>query len=83
VQYTQVSFDKNVSDATGTREAQSIPKGFVRRLKACAFTQAKYRFAGWARTENGAVEYPDTASFSIGNTNITIYSQWVLAVWRF
>jgi|GEM_PF-5152254 len=78
-QYANVMFDKNAPDATGSMDAQSIPKGFARRLKACAFTRTKYRFAGWSRTATGAVEYPDTASFSSGNANVTLYAQWVIA----
>jgi len=69
-----VSF--NANGGSGTMTSQSITKNTSANLKANSFTRTGYTFAGWATTAGGSVSYVDSASYSIGSSNVTLYAVW-------
>ena len=73
-----VTFNKN--GGTGTMSDQSFTYGQTQNLRANTFTRTGYTFAGWARAENGTVEFTNEQSISNltpenGGT-ITLYAVW-------
>ena len=69
---SQITFHAN--DGTETTAQQGIFG--TGTLQANTFTRDGYRFAGWAETANGAVEYADKGSITIeGDTDL--YAVWV------
>jgi len=73
-----VTFNKNDAGATGSMSAQTIASGSSAALTACAFTKTGWTFAGWAETEDGAVDYADGASYTMGVSNVTLYAKWTI-----
>ena len=49
-------------------------------LTANGFTKTGSTFAGWSTTAGGAVAYANTASYTIGAGNVTLYAQWTSPV---
>ena len=73
-----VTFNKN--GGTGTMSDQSFTYGQTQNLRANTFTRTGYTFAGWARAENGTIEFTNEQSISNltpenGGT-ITLYAVW-------
>ncbi len=73
-----VTFNKN--GGTGTMSDQSFTYGQTQNLRANTFTRNGYTFAGWARAENGTIEFTNEQSISNltpenGGT-ITLYAVW-------
>ena len=75
-----VTFDKDDSDATGTMADQTIASGASAVLTANAFSWVGHTFAGWAETSGGTVAYADTASYTMGTANVTLYAKWAPVV---
>ena len=79
-EYTVV-FNKNADDASGTMENQSFTYNETKRLTANAFTRAGYKFAGWATTSDGEVEYTDAHEVSNltaeNGAEVTLYAKWI------
>lgn len=69
-----ITFDANTG--TGTMAAQILATGAAAALNANTFTKAGYTFAGWATTAGGAVAYANSASYSMGTSNVTLYAKW-------
>ena len=82
-----VTFDKN--GGTGTMSDQSFTYGQEQNLRANTFTRTGYTFAGWARAENGTVEFTNGQSVSNltpeNSGTITLYAVWTditMPSWR-
>ncbi|MFY0482348.1 InlB B-repeat-containing protein [Flavobacterium sp. PLA-1-15] len=69
-----VTFDANTG--TGTMSSQTIATAATVALNANTFTKAGYTFAGWATTAGGAVAYTNSASYTMGTSNVTLYAKW-------
>ena len=72
-----VTFDGNTSDG-GSTATQTLTYNTPTALTANGYTKTGYTFAGWATTAEGEVAYADTASFTIGASNITLYAKWTI-----
>lgn len=70
-----ITFDAN--EGTGTMAAQTLESSTAANLTANAFTRTGYTFAGWATTNNGAVAYANSASYTMGDSDVTLYAQWI------
>ncbi|NCC12124.1 MAG: hypothetical protein EOM32_02005 [Spirochaetia bacterium] len=56
---------------------QSIRYTYQATLNANAFTRTGYSFAGWNTQADGlGTSYADQASITMGNENLTLYTQW-------
>ncbi|RYE17372.1 MAG: hypothetical protein EOP51_24000, partial [Sphingobacteriales bacterium] len=69
-----VTFDANTG--TGTMSSQTIATAATVALNANTFTKAGYTFTGWATTAGGAVAYANSASYTMGTSNVTLYAKW-------
>ena len=70
----------NANGGSGTMENSKFFYGVSQYLNECAFARTGYTFAGWAETEQGAVQFPDggiaeNLSF-ISEAVVTLYAQW-------
>jgi uncharacterized repeat protein (TIGR02543 family) len=75
-----LTFDKNHNNATGSMSDQTFTYGVAQNLTANEFTLTGYAFAGWATSENGAVEYANEASYTIAAANAKLYAVWELVI---
>ena len=71
-----VSFDKNNTNAAGTMADQTYYYGVPQTLATNNFARTGYTFAGWATSADGAKQYADGASYTIGAGNATLYATW-------
>ena len=69
-----ITFDAN--GGSGTMANQSIAYLASANLRTNAFTRTGYTFAGWATTNNGALAYANSASYTMGSANVTLFAQW-------
>lgn len=72
-----VTFDGNGSDG-GSTSTQTLSYNTPTALTANGYTKTGYTFAGWATTSDGSVAYADTASYTIGAANVTLYAKWTI-----
>lgn len=72
IKYT-VTFNNN--GGSGFMGQITIEKGKSAELPQNTYTKDGFSFAGWSRTENGAVEYNDRQVISV-TENITLYAVW-------
>ncbi len=77
INYT-VTFDANTG--SGSMSPQTIAEGASANLTANTFTKTGNTFAGWATTAGGDVAYADTASYTMGSSNVTLYAKWTAVV---
>jgi uncharacterized repeat protein (TIGR02543 family) len=70
-----VTFDPN-SGTGGPMTPQSFVFGTPVSLEANEFSRAGYIFEGWATSAVGAVVYGDSASYTTGPANATLYAFW-------
>lgn len=71
----KISYNNN--GGTGTMADQSIASGMTAPLVANTFKKAGSTFAGWVTTATGTtVEYADNASYTMGNSDVTLYALW-------
>jgi len=71
-----VTFNKNDAAATGTMAAQTINEGATAALTSNAFTKAGSTFMGWATSSTGSVVYANSANFTMGSVDVTLYAKW-------
>ena len=69
-----ITFDAN--GGTGTMATQILESGTAANLTANAFTRTGYTFAGWATTNNGAVAYSNSVSYTMGSADVTLFAKW-------
>jgi len=71
----ELIFDKNLGE--GEMASVAMASNSTSSLPLNTFTRAGYTFIGWSREANGAVEYADGASYTMGTspTN-TLYAVW-------
>jgi len=62
--------------ATGTMNPQTIIQGVTTTLSPNAFTNTGYTFNGWSRTTNGTLAYGNSASYTMGASDDTLYAIW-------
>ncbi|WP_438967133.1 InlB B-repeat-containing protein [Flavobacterium sp.] len=73
-EYT-ITFDAN--GGNGTMTTLIITYGSMENLSSNVFTREGYAFTGWATTSEGTVTYADGASYTMGDSDITLYAKWV------
>jgi len=66
----------NPNGGTGTMSTQSIASGDYANLRNNNFTRAGYTFSGWSTHADGAYEYANSASYTMGSANVTLYASW-------
>src|SRR3989339_267369 len=69
-----ITFDAN--GGTGSMSDQTIEEGASANLTVNSFTRTSYTFAGWATSTDGVVAYADSASYTMGSANVTLYAKW-------
>ena len=71
----------NANNGTGSINNSTHIYGTAKSLTANTFSRTGYSFAGWARTEHGAVEFTDKQSIislsSTAGSTVTLYAQWL------
>lgn len=72
----QITFVKNDITAEGSMTVQKIKSKATAKLTANSFTKLGSSFAGWAKTADGTVSFPDKADFTMGKENVTFYAKW-------
>ena len=79
IQYN-IRFDGNGSTGGSTSPMNGIKYGETRELTANGYTKTGKYFAGWSRTQNGAVQYANKEKISnlttTNNATITLYAIW-------
>jgi uncharacterized protein (TIGR02145 family)/uncharacterized repeat protein (TIGR02543 family) len=77
-----VAFDKNDPVATGSMAAQTITYAATVPLTLNSFSKTGWSFAGWATSVGGAVEYADSADYTMGAGDDTLYAKWTKNSYR-
>ncbi len=73
-----VTFNGNGSDG-GSTATQSIVYNTPTALTSNGYTRTGYTFAGWNTAANGGgTAYANTASYTIGAADVTLYAQWTI-----
>ena len=79
ITYTIV-YDKNAGDAGGTTVNSSHTYDAAKALTANGYGLSGYRFAGWALTQGGPVEFTDGESVknlsATAGATVTLYAKW-------
>lgn len=70
-----VTFDGN-GHTGGTMAPQIFSPNTTANLTANGFTKTGYNFAGWATSSSGAVAYANSASYTMGDANVTLFAKW-------
>jgi uncharacterized repeat protein (TIGR02543 family) len=71
-----ITFNKNDAAASGTMATQTIGSGSSAALTANAYTKTGWTFSGWATSSTGTVEYSNSANYTMGTANVTLYAKW-------
>jgi uncharacterized repeat protein (TIGR02543 family) len=74
-----IIFDENGGDG-GSMATQVMNFDTPTTLTINGFTRTGYTFAGWATTADGTVEYANSASYTIGSGNVTLYAKWTASL---
>ncbi|WP_225318069.1 InlB B-repeat-containing protein [Flavobacterium luteum] len=69
-----VTFDAN--GGSGSMAVQTIDYNVSANLRTNAFTRTGYTFSGWATTSVGTVAYANSASYTMGATDVTLFAKW-------
>ncbi len=72
-----VTFNSN-GGTGGSTATQTLTYNTGTPLTANGFTRTGYTFAGWATSASGAVAYANTASYTIGAANVTLFAKWTI-----
>ncbi len=70
----QIFFGAN--GGTGEMFPQFITKNSTVDLKANTYTKGGAQFLGWSTTPEGSVEYTNTANYTIGTNDVTLFAKW-------
>lgn len=74
---TSISYDKNLSVATGTTAGATLDAGTATLVSKNGFTAAGYTFTGWNTKADGTgTKYMEGASITVGETPVVLYAQW-------
>jgi hypothetical protein len=77
-----ITFDPN--GKAGTAYTQAIATGVTATLSRMAFTTSDYYFVGWSTDPNATTaEYADGASYTMGESNVTLYAVWIASTANF
>ena len=72
----------NSNGGSGTMSNLTITTDSSASLTVNRFTKTGYTFVGWSTSENGAVEYTDGATYTMGtNSTYTLYAVWEINVY--
>ncbi len=74
VVYHTITFSAN--GGSGVMSSQSIEEGAAANLTANAFTRDGYTFIGWDEDSDGAADYANGASCTMGSSDVTLYAVW-------
>lgn len=67
----------HANSGTGTMAAQTLGENMTAALSANSFTSTSATFAGWATTASASTaEYLNSAAFTMGNADVTLYAVW-------
>ena len=66
----------NANGGIGSMESREAYVGESFNLAQVAFTNGKYKFAGWSTTPNGSPECSNMALYTMGAGNVTLYAVW-------
>ncbi|MEI6311151.1 MAG: InlB B-repeat-containing protein [Bacteroidota bacterium] len=70
-----ITFDGN-GFTGGSTATQTIATAATATLNANGYTRTGYSFAGWATTAGGAVAFANSASYTMGTANVTLFAKW-------
>ncbi len=78
---TEITYDKNASDATGTVNSQTIDANKFGTITNNAFSRSGYAFNSWnTRPDGSGTTYNEGDSYyaiaGTAATNVTLYAQW-------
>lgn len=77
------SIEYDCGDGSGTMSKTTATYDTTVSLNKCTFKRKGYKFAGWSKTEGGAVDYKDNASFTYNtDDDITLYAVWEKDNWE-
>ncbi len=66
----------NANGGSGSMSSQTVAEGAAVSLSANTFTRTGYTFAGWDEDSDGAADYADGASYTMGNSNVSLNAVW-------
>ena len=66
----------NANGGSGSMSSQTVAEGATVTLTANGFTRTGYTFAGWDEDSDGAADYADGASYTMGNSNVSLNAVW-------
>lgn len=61
---------------TNNETTVNIKTDETKNLPTNIFTKVGYTFVGWSSSSNGSVEYTDGASYTMGDSSVTMYAVW-------
>lgn len=80
-QTNKITFDGNGADGGATGD-QKIIVGGTTKLTVNGFTRIGYHFLGWSGTPSGTVKYNDQDSYTMADTNDTLYAVWAISQFK-
>ena len=70
-----ITFNSNGGDG-GSMSSQTLAEGATAALTANGFSKTGYTFAGWDEDSDGVVDYLDGASYTMGNSDVSLDAVW-------
>ena len=71
-----ITFDPN-HDSVQPNQSQTMTTGFQGNLNANSYLRTGYYFTGWNTNPDGSgTPYPNTSTYTMGTSNVTLYAQW-------
>ena len=64
------------NNGTNNETTINLKTDETKNLPTNTFTKVGYTFVGWSSSSNGSVEYADGASFTMGDSSVTLYAIW-------
>ena len=68
----------NANGGSGSMSSQTVAEGAAVNLTANAFTRDGYTFTGWDKDSDGAADYANGASYTMGSSDITLFAVWTV-----
>lgn len=74
--FKTITFNINDDPGSGTTVTQNIALNSSAKLTANSFSNNGWTFAGWSESPNGSVKYANSASFTMGSSDMPLYAIW-------
>lgn len=71
-----LTFVKNNAAASGSMPVQTYTSGKTIKLPENAFVNSGYRFAGWAISASGAIQYKNSDEITLGTEDLVLFAVW-------